>query len=206
MTQNQPILDYKNPSNQGPNRPNRKFIVTLLKIVGILFLIILAIAIYFIISIHENVHRTTCAMNLRQIGQAISVYAEEHQTLPDSFITLHAATDLPDEIFICPSSNDQPANIQRQSDLVGHCSYIYLGAGQSPQWLKDPNRILACEYPENHKNAGANVLFADGHVDWLDNTQMKTLLAELLSGHNPPRDPKVAPAPSPTVPDHGNNP
>jgi prepilin-type processing-associated H-X9-DG protein len=136
--------------------------------------------------------RTKCASNLRQIGQGIMLYANDHRgTWPDSLDELILSADLNPECFVCPSSRDsaapgatareQAANLYKP----GHISFIYLGKG-----LKEPvhpNRVVAYEAMGNHDASGINVLFGDGHVEWFSEPQAKKILAELAAGWNPPR-------------------
>jgi prepilin-type processing-associated H-X9-DG protein len=49
-----------------------------------------------------------------------------------------------------------------------------------------PGAVVAYEPLSNHGN-GMNVLYADGHVQWLDAGPGRRLMAELSAGHNPPR-------------------
>lgn len=153
----------------------------------------------FFISVDRH-NRVACASNLRSIGQAILLYTKEIHTLPDSFASLAAECEMNPEYFLCGSSTDDYQRTLPPADqykLCDHLSYIYLPSGQSPDILNNPNFILAHEKHQNHHNDGFNVLFADGHVDWIPKNQMTHILAELKAGHNPPRDPQVPPAPSP---------
>src|SRR5207249_4631705 len=61
-------------------------------------------------AMERRANRIKCAANLRQIGLAISRYANSHRgRLPDSLAELPAAEDLALEVFTCPSSNTEPA-------------------------------------------------------------------------------------------------
>jgi prepilin-type processing-associated H-X9-DG protein len=46
--------------------------------------------------------------------------------------------------------------------------------------------VLAYEPLTNHNGRGANFLFADGHVGWLDAPTATKVVAELAAGQNPP--------------------
>ncbi len=130
------------------------------------------------------INRIRCNSNLRQIGLAISNWAENHHgKLPDDFSEVFESGDLMPENFICPASDDQIRSGQRNAapaaNLLqpGACSYIYLGKGLT-QPLQ-PSHVIAVEPLENHKDAGINVLFADWHVEWLDRPQAESLLLGL---------------------------
>lgn len=114
-------------------------------------------------------NRVPCASNLRQIGQAIMLYARDHDRAYPPTLDL-LVTDLHPSCFVCPYSNDRAATgpttkaIAAKITGQGYCSYLYFGAGLT---MSSPSDIIvACDHPDNHKDAGINVLFADGHVEW----------------------------------------
>jgi prepilin-type processing-associated H-X9-DG protein len=126
----------------------------------------------------ETANRAKCLRNLKVIGDAIYLYANEnHGLYPPNFEALMLSQDIFSDLFICPSSNDDHATgdtlEQRAANLSkGHCSYIYLGAGKNVN--KTPaNLVLAYEPLTNHNQAGMNVLFADTHVEFIPNPQAK---------------------------------
>lgn len=131
-----------------------------------------------------------CSSNLRSIGQAVQMYANENRgVFPPDFATLLLTQDVTSEVFVCYATNDERAEgpttqaIADQLSAGGHLSYVYTGKGMT---LKSPaNAVLAYEPLTNHGN-GMNVLFADGRVNWIDPVQGRKLLAELAAGHNPP--------------------
>jgi prepilin-type processing-associated H-X9-DG protein len=47
------------------------------------------------------------------------------------------------------------------------------------------DHILAYEKLGNHES-GANVLFGDGHVEWVDAVSGEVMIAGLQAGRNPP--------------------
>ena len=139
-------------------------------------------------------NRAKCASNLRQIGQAAYLYANENGgRLPDDFATMIMTEDIVSACFVCPSTNDTPAipAATTQATAVnlqapGHCSYIYLGK----DWMQDEltaDVVLAYEPLSDHQNNGMNVLYGDGHVDFESLAYAKKVLAELNAGYNPPR-------------------
>jgi prepilin-type processing-associated H-X9-DG protein len=122
-------------------------------------------------------NRVKCANNLRQIGLAISLYAGElHGEYPDSFGTLLLHQDIAASVFICSETTDIPADgptTQAIADHLmdgGHMSYIYLGRGLKNGSVPD-DVVIAYEPLSNHAGQGMNVLFGDGHVEFLDATQ-----------------------------------
>lgn len=144
---------------------------------------------------HETMPREKCASNLRQIGQAAELFANENGgRLPENMADF-LTQDLVTACFVCPTSNDTPAAAAPTTQATaanveapGHCSYVYLGK----DWMADElteNVVLAYEPLSNHGGLGMNVLYGDGHVDWFGFREANKLLAELNAGHNPPRLP-----------------
>jgi prepilin-type processing-associated H-X9-DG protein len=112
------------------------------------------------------------ASNLRCIGQAILLYTNDHRgEYPDSFQTILLNEDVTSAVFVSPARSETPAKgpttqaIANQMAAGGHLSYIYLGRGLSGNTVK-PNTIVAYEMIP-HAGGGTNVLFGDGHVEWV---------------------------------------
>jgi type II secretory pathway pseudopilin PulG len=119
-------------------------------------------------------NRTRCRFQLRSIGQAMQMYASESRgAFPPDFNTLRVTQDLTSREFLCPS---------------GHLSYVYVGRGLTNK--APPGAVVAYEPPANHRD-GANVLYAQGQVVWVDATRLAAIVSELNAGHNPPRPEKL---------------
>jgi prepilin-type processing-associated H-X9-DG protein len=140
-------------------------------------------------------NRVKCASNLRQLGQACLLYANENKGVyPPSLREVLLTQDITSAILICPSSNDSPAygpTTQAVADNLdeedGHLSYLYFGKGFTSETL-NATVILACEPPSNHPtDGGANILYGDGHVAWVTASLATAIISELKAGHNPPR-------------------
>jgi prepilin-type processing-associated H-X9-DG protein len=117
-----------------------------------------------------------CLSYMHQIGLAILLYTTDNGGhYPPDLSTLLMNEQLVPENFICPSSDDvaaTAATTREAADLLrtpGHCSYIYLGKG-----LKDSvpdSQVILVEPPQNHAGDGMNVLYGDGHAEWVDRKQ-----------------------------------
>ncbi len=139
----------------------------------------------------ETANRIMCASNLKQIGLAMQLYANENKGLyPPRLEDLLLTQDMTAELFTCPTTNDTPApgtTPQQQAANLskgGHSSFIYLGNGKNSN--TNAKVVLAYEPLSNHNNQGMNVLFADGYVEFLVGPMAKEVQAELQSGQNPP--------------------
>ena len=184
-------LDYASPSSNPRHRTR--------PLTWVVASVVAALLLYSILTPKYDygrpiANRVKCGSNLRQIGQAISLYANENQgRYPDRLGDL-IFQDIATTVFICPASNDEAAapgpTTQASSANIhagGHLSYIYLGKGLTG--TQPATMVIAYESLTNHANTGMNVLFGDGHVEFIFLPAATTLLAELNAGQNPPKTP-----------------
>jgi prepilin-type processing-associated H-X9-DG protein len=127
----------------------------------------MAVLIPTINTFEEAGERTQSATNLRQIGQALLLYANENKGLyPDNLQALTRTQDLPEETLKSPAG---PA--KNGPDVV----YLH---------FKGMNNTLGADVPVAYDAAlleqgeGTNVLYGDGHVDWVDAGAAAKLLEE----------------------------
>lgn len=134
--------------------------------------------------------RVVCASNLRQIGQLLLLYSNDDRgrRFPPDLATAVRSPLFADEvvashIFCCPATQAPPAPGIRPADWADllndrrHNSYIYLGAGLTN--AVGAETVLVVEYLDNHPGGGGNVLYGDGHVDWLNERDAAELLLKL---------------------------
>lgn len=138
-----------------------------------------------------------CPRNLRELGQALTLYAMDHQNhLPDRLEdVLLMDINITPEVLICPSSSDEKAGGTTPAEWVSgirssmplsiddktdhrRCSYIYVGKGLITKDLT-PETILIYEPLANHDNDGINILFGDGHAEFIDRDRARKLIEAL---------------------------
>ncbi len=124
--------------------------------------------------------RIRCASNLRQIGQGIMIYRADHKGQnPPDLGTLVKDAMLTANVMICSERGmvATPAGLKEDAlaDWVNkNTSYVLL---KDVSEKDKPELILAYEKPEIHGN-GMNVLFNDGHVEWMNAAQGQAMLAQ----------------------------
>jgi hypothetical protein len=196
-TQNSPNrLNYASPTER-PSKAKQTLRRIAHWIIGT-FIILVLIAL-FIPSHHpgrRNVNQVKCASNLRQLGQALLIYTNNHQSkFPSSFNDLFLADHPNSELFVCPASPDDratgPTTQALEADFAspGHLSYLYCAAGLTT--AVPPNTVLAYEPLINHQDEGADIagshfLLATGRVLFLKTPDATRAIADLKSGTNPP--------------------
>lgn len=163
----------------------------------------------------EQANRVKCAADMRNLAQAMLMYANANEgQYPENLGgLLKTDPSLSPDVFVCPSDDKTPpdhSSPQKEAAEIAsgqHTSYIYLGKGLDVHAPADT--VLICEPLENHARQGMNVVFGDGHVQFLDRYQAQTILDERAAGTFPVRYPAGAastkPVASPGSSDSDNN-
>ncbi len=129
---------------------------------------VVSIALPSLSRARELSKRTVCAANLRGIGQAMYIYAQDDNKFPPDLDAVVKANYSTPRQFICPSTT------ATEADGLDAC-YVYI-PGQSND--SNPTNVLLYEKPENHGGEGSNVLFVDGHVEFLPNGEVERRVQE----------------------------
>jgi len=170
---------------------NRQAGFTLIELLVVIAIIAILAGILFPVfaRAREKARQAACMSNLKQIGIAVRMYAQDHHDLlpmaneypasPPPADGYHqgppAIYDVLDsytrnkQIFRCPSDKDQMWQTQGTSYDWAY-GLLDVGVGMPPQtidrpWNKNPERVfLSGDYGSDWHSAGPNILYADGHV------------------------------------------
>jgi prepilin-type processing-associated H-X9-DG protein len=176
------------PPAPKPQRPKMKgWMVAALSVGGAALLVLLLVLALLppLNRAREQSRRVQCASNMRQIGQAMFIYASVNGgQLPDRLDRLLPFAG--SNVFVCPSSHDSPAPGSspgaQAANLYagGHLSYVYVGAGMTTNFANtNPATTVVLYEPLINHQDGVNVLYADGSVVFLPRGAAQTMIATL---------------------------
>ncbi len=115
----------------------------------------------FLREARTKARRHVCATNLKGIGKALLIYANDYNDqLPPDLETLIHKAEMPPRGLICPANGLKE-------------SYIYRGATITTS--DTPWMITVYEKLSNH-GSGRNVLFLDSHVEWVSEERFQELI------------------------------
>lgn len=174
----------------------RRVLMRLL-VVGIVSVAVVLGGSFLLPSLHrprDPNYRAMCASNMKQIGLGAIMYANiKDGRFPDDLETLLETEELSPNVLMCPlDAHDVPSgpttraivSKMRTKKLI---SCIYVGKGLSASASADT--VVLYEPLADHLNDGMNVLFADGHVEFLNVTEAQAVLKQARDGVRPIRYP-----------------
>jgi prepilin-type processing-associated H-X9-DG protein len=159
---------------------------------GILILpLMIAILLPSLNRARETANRVKCGNNMRQIGLALKLYANENRgQFPPNLELLLKTQDITADVFVCPSCNDTTApgaDVQTQAANLskgGHLSYVYISGFTD---IAGAETILLYEPITNHAGDGGNFLFGDAHVEFHARQSHAQIVNSVSKGVNPPK-------------------
>ena len=143
-------------SNGGMKGKGRAIAGFVLGGIGLILIPMVAAAILVpnINAAREHERRYLCMNNLKAIGVAVALYAEEHDgTIPRKFEDLHQY-NTSDKVYVCPSAR-----------VTTGPSYEIVLGGKKLSTSEAISSIVVTEPLANHR-VGCNALYGDGHVEY----------------------------------------
>jgi prepilin-type processing-associated H-X9-DG protein len=133
----------------------------------------------------ETANRIKSASNLKQMGLTILLYCNDHKAAyPPDLGTIFESGDLGLSVAVSPRSETSiPKAVKEGTAAVksqwvnDHSDYVFTGKGLTNN-IATPDMIIAYERSvDMGKGGGANALFGDGHVEFLNPEAFKQKLA-----------------------------
>ena len=134
-------------------------------------------------SARNTAIKIQCASNLRMIGLGTILYANEQPggVFPQDMQAILDTQDIQAQVFVCPSTAHARA-ADGTLTLGTSLSYVWLNppANEEPMTYEaGAETPLAVEPLSNHGD-GANVLWADAHVDFESAADVRQIVADAL--------------------------
>ena len=173
-------------------RKVRLFGFTLIELLVVVAIIGLLVGMLMpaIAAARERARRAKCASNLSALGKVIALYAMDHnENFPQNFNPdLDEYADNP-KLYICPSDDRTPTNVFGDMDETT-CSYNMIKrrssaeSGDAQCSDKDGGDDIsdsADGFGGCHNDAGGNILYVDGSVQWISKAEWEDDAANSFS-------------------------
>ena len=155
------VNDQLPPSSANATRSWTRVLVIAGLVLGAIWL--LATTFFSVLDrAHEKARHANCMSNVKQIGLACAMYADQHNgNLPRSLDDLKPyATST--KVFFCPQVVGTNQSSYESRGFTNNYSYEFVGV--TNKWLDNPDLIILREIEPRH-NGWRTVLFNDGHVE-----------------------------------------
>lgn len=147
----------------------------------------------------ERARRAKCMSNLAQIGKAQKMYSmDNNERFAPNFNSISNFIGNV-KLYICPSQSPAPTPAATVAAMVAaNCSYnlrTSLTESADSSWMHacDKNggtnvSFATGGFGGNHNNAGGNILFTDGSVQWYETVQWPGASNGIIWGASAPTD------------------
>lgn len=107
--------------------------------------------------------RLICTSNIKNVGTTLKIYSVADQGSLDTYIEWAVASGLIDpSSTICPSSG------------LSKCNYVWIPPLDTASI--ESNAVIMYEPKSNHRGEGGNILFADGHAEFVRGAEYDRLI------------------------------
>ena len=122
---------------------------------------------------------------LNQIGTGVYLFSQDHHgAYPESLPALAKAENLAVDLSLCPDDD---------GDTDPRWTYVYVGSGLTAV-TAGTSTVVAHEPPAFFDGLGCNVLFGDGHMEWVWAADLPAVLARGGPTTAPATRPATTPA------------
>ncbi len=130
---------------------------------------LLAILLPSLSRARELSKRLVCGANMKGTGTAMMIYANGYAGQVPTFEILIEHGEMVAEQLNCPSSDAAIGDLHACYELIPNASI--LRSRSDVVWMYEP--------PDNHGGEGSNILFTDGHVEFIrGEDEVEALIAE----------------------------
>jgi len=143
-----------------------------LRVAGIRLVLLLLIVTPHMGCNREAGLRVGCNRNLKLIGLMLAMYSADHTNQFPRAIEALVPYGIEPAWFICPGTSNKVGTLASLSEWS---DYAFITGLTYTDRLEIAHVV---EKPGHHERAGGNVLFLDGHVEWVDETVLMALLKE----------------------------
>jgi len=122
--------------------------------------------------------RVECAANLRMIFAASQIYAQLNKDMMPPNAEAFASYISSNDTWICPECG----NVSGGGAGPAASSYIYVGGslGKYVHRIHNASKVvLAYEPLSNHGGTGFNVVYLDGHAQWIPAERAEVVMREI---------------------------
>jgi prepilin-type processing-associated H-X9-DG protein len=140
--------------------------------------VMMSVALPSLARARVSANRVKSASNLRQIGQAMLLYSNENKgKFPKTAGELLLTQDITVEVFVNPETKTRAPRNKPPEELATWINtssdYEYLGAGRTNT---TPADVVVAHEKFRPNAPGINMLFGDGHVEWVQNAPAQQIL------------------------------